>query len=336
MQFWMMKTPTNPKTHKRAMRLLYHPVFEQHDTGAHPEGSQRMEAFRDFPVSDIPSGESYLPLVHTPYYIEQVKDACRRGVPLDGDTRTSPGSYEAAIRGVGATLQAAEQGDFALCRPPGHHAYASRGSGFCLFNNIAIATRKLVNEGKRVAIFDFDGHMGDGTASIFNHEKEVLYWSIHQYPAFPGYGRVNEIGAGKGEGFTINVPLPPGSGDDIFMNAVDTFFPVLQQFQPDVLAISAGFDAHRFDPLLDLNVTLGSFHKIGRMIRDSFDNYFATLEGGYNVEVLVQGVFNFTAGICGLDAPYQEAPTESSLKTWAEYEIRLHSLLGHLKSFWEF
>jgi acetoin utilization deacetylase AcuC-like enzyme len=329
-----MMIQRSSRSEKRIMRLLYDPVFDLHDTGVHPEGKQRVEAFKAFPPTVVPSGENYLELVHTPYYIRQVKDACARSLALDSDTLTSPGSYEAAIRSVGATILASENGDFALCRPPGHHAYSRRGSGFCLFNNVAIAAQKLVNEGKKVAIFDFDGHMGDGTASIFNSSPEVLYFSIHQYPAFPGFGIVNEIGAAKGKGFTINMPLPPGSGDDIFLTAFHTLLPVIKQFQPDVLAVSAGFDAHRFDPLLDLNLTVNTFHEIGKTIRAGFDSYFATLEGGYNVEVLYQGILNFTAGINGLEMPYKEITSVSSMTTWTEFEIRIQSLLSQLKPFW--
>ena len=211
------------------MRLLFNKISLQHDTGMHPENRKRLEAFSDLKEIPITDGTPFLELVHDKKYIERVKNAYPVLSHLDPDTVVSQGSYSAAVAAVGATILASESNDFALVRPPGHHAYPDRASGFCLFNNIAIATQKLVNEGKRVLLFDFDGHLGDGTSHIFYDTDQVLYWSIHQYPAFPGHGFVNEIGHGKGKGFTINVPLPPDSGDDIFMNAVDSFMPVAVQ-----------------------------------------------------------------------------------------------------------
>ncbi|MBK8969047.1 MAG: hypothetical protein IPM36_20710 [Lewinellaceae bacterium] len=138
-----------------------------------------------------------------------------------------------ATAAVGATVLAMERGDFALVRPPGHHAYRAEAHGFCLFNNIAIAAQKAVDAGKRVLILDFDGHLGDGTMDIFYRSDQVLYWSLHQYPAYPGNGSPIEIGAGAGLGFTINCPLPAGSGDDIFRHAVEYMLPAAgEQFQP--------------------------------------------------------------------------------------------------------
>ncbi len=318
------------------MKLIYNPVFQEHETGVHPEGKKRMEVLNILPVTKISSGEDYLDLVHTKDYIHRVISCSRQEIPLDGDTRTSEKSFEVASLAVGAALQAAEHGDFALVRPPGHHAYADKGSGFCLFNNVAVAVQMLVNEGKRVAIVDFDGHLGDGTSAIFYENPDVLFFSVHQYPAFPGNGHFSELGEGKGKGFNINIPVPPGSGDDIFMDAFSTFLPVVKSFQPNVVALSAGFDAHRFDPLLDLNVTVNTFFKIGQAIRNQFDRYFAVLEGGYNVQVLHQGIFNFMAGISGLDIPYKETETESPMPIWEEYEMRLHQAISFLRPYWAF
>jgi acetoin utilization deacetylase AcuC-like enzyme len=318
------------------MEFLYNPIFLAHDTGMHPENMRRLQMFQDLPAAPLVDGTEYLPLVHSHRYIEKVRDACRLSAHLDADTVTSPESFGAAVYAVGATIAASESGDFALVRPPGHHAYPNMASGFCLFNNVAIAATKLRNEGNRVLIFDFDGHLGDGTSEIFYEDDQVMYWSIHQYPAFPGHGFVDEIGQGKGAGFTVNVPLPPGSGDDIFLDAVNRFLPIAKCFKPDVVAISAGFDAHQYDLLLQLNVSATGFFKIGRILAANFIRLFATLEGGYNLEWLRNSAYNFVAGINGQPIAYPEKETSSSLRTWEEYEIRANMAMSYLSKYWKF
>lgn len=318
------------------MKILFDKIFLEHDTGAHPENKSRLISCGDLPQEEIKSGEDYLPLVHTAEYISKIKQACAMGGgSLDPDTIVSKKSYEAAIYAVGATVMASENGDFALCRPPGHHAYPSRASGFCLFNNIAIAAKKLANEGKKVLIVDFDGHCGDGTERIFYDSNEILYWSLHQYPAFPGIGNEDEIGAGKGEGFTINVPLPPGSGDDLFWKAVESILPIARQFAPDVVAVSAGFDAHQSDFLLDLHLSATTYYRLGVMLREEFGNVFATLEGGYNVDYLPRCINNFVNGVNGERIDLEEPLTESSLQVRNEFEARMSRLNKNLSRFWK-
>ena len=319
------------------MELLYHPIYTQHETGMHPENKKRIEVFDGLPEASLLNGEPFLSLIHRQDYIDQVKASCERGISMDPETILSKGSYEAAIHAVGATIQASETGNFALVRPPGHHAYAARGSGFCIFNNVAVATQRLVEQGKKVLIFDFDGHLGDGTSDIFYHSNQVMYWSLHQYPAFPGNGFITEIGVGAGKGYTINIPLPPKSADDIFLDAIENTLPIALQFDPDVVAVSAGFDAHTYDLLLDLKVSSYTYHKIGTLLRQNFRNVFATLEGGYNVQALRQGVLSFVAGFND-EEPYApiDEQTYSGMRVWETYEMYLHGALGQLKPYWKF
>ena len=316
------------------MDIIYNDVFLQHDTGMHPENKKRLEAFNEIPQTEIPHSEDYLEIVHTKEYIQRVKDSCNPGGHLDQDTVVSPRSFEAAVKAVNATVMASENGDFALVRPPGHHAYPGHSSGFCLFNNVAIATQKLVNENQKVLIFDFDGHLGDGTSKIFNSTDKVMYWSLHQYPAFPGGGNADEIGEGNGNGFTINVPLPSTGGDDIYLEAVKRFMPIALQFDPDVVAISAGFDSHQYDLLLDLRLTMNAYYETGKILRDNFKRMFATLEGGYNVEILHKCVTNFLNGINGEKMTYEERGTDSRIMTIDEFEHRMDALDRNLKPYW--
>jgi acetoin utilization deacetylase AcuC-like enzyme len=318
------------------MKFLYHPIFLEHNTGNHPENKKRLLAFGNLPTTPIMSGEPFLPLVHHEDYIETIKMASHLGLSLDGDTLTSKRSYEAAVFAAGAAIQASQTGDFALVRPPGHHAYPSEGTGFCLFNNIAVATQVLLNQGKRVMILDFDGHLGDGTSHIFYGEKDVLFCSLHQYPAFPGNGFVDEIGEGAGAGYTINIPLPALTGDDIAMSAMQTILLVAKQFNPDVVAVSAGFDAHHSDPLLDLRWTYNTYYKIGQLLRAHFKNIFAVLEGGYNLETLPKCSHSFLDGVNGNKMSFKEPNTESSMAIWREYEMREGILLQNLAPFWKF
>ena len=197
----------------------------------------------------------------------------------------SPESFEAAISAVGLTIQASELGDFAAVRPPGHHAKAERADGFCLFNNIAIAAQKLVNEGMKVIILDIDGHHGDGTQEIFYESDQVFFCSVHQQNAYPWTGTSDEIGAGEGAGYTMNFPLPAGSGDEELMWAVEASVELARGFKPDVVGVSAGFDGYHADRLLGLRYSLDGYYQCVQMLGRAFEHVFAVLEGGYHLEI---------------------------------------------------
>lgn len=318
------------------MELIYNKIFLEHHTGDHPESARRLLPFAGLPDAPLVNGEELLGLVHRSDYIEKVRDACREEMPFDADTVVSLRSFDVACHGVGAAVKASETNGFAIIRPPGHHAFPARASGFCLFNNIAVAVQNLVEQGNRVAIIDFDGHLGDGTSYIFYPTNQVLFMSLHQFPAFPGNGFVDEIGEGRGKGFTINVPLPPMSGDDIFMDAFNSFLPAVEQFSPDVVAVSAGFDAHQFDPLLELQLSTQVFHTIGRILGERFPRLFAVLEGGYNTEEMPRCLHNFVAGINGQAPEFPTSSTISGRRVWETYEIYMNAVMGHLKPYWKF
>jgi len=269
--------------------VISHPALAHlHSPGhhAHPESPQRLERLLDqFPgyVHGKHAERDQILRVHDGAYVDAL-DVILEEVWLDEDTFAGATTWEAACLAAGCAIRAVETGGFALVRPPGHHALSSSAMGFCIFNNVAIAARHAQAELglARVAIVDFDVHHGNGTEALFRRERSVLTVSLHQWPFWPGTG-----GPGSSDEHTLNVPLAAGSGDAEYMRAfAEVVEPAVYAFRPDVVLVSAGFDAHRDDPLAQMEISAEGFRELGRRCGVLGPRVAAVLEGGYNLDTL--------------------------------------------------
>ena len=314
--------------------LVTHPACDRHDNGqGHPESPDRLRAMREAVRLDAdlaaaveerqaaPAGEEDLLRVHTPEHVMAVREAAgearRRGqlVWLDPDTAVSPASWDAALASAGCAVTAAElvaggvfPTAFALCRPPGHHATVHRAMGFCLFNNVAVAARRIQarGEAERVLVVDWDVHHGNGTQDVFYADPTVAFLSLHLFPHYPGTGSADERGAGAGLGRTRNVPLPPGTGASEyrgrFLDALDS---ALASFEPDLVLVSAGFDCLAGDPLGGLLLEPADLHQLTTDLLDRVrgpakGRVAAVLEGGYVLGRLGPALVSVLRALAGL------------------------------------
>ena len=311
--------------------LLTDAAMDHHAVAGHPERPDRRPAVADgvraaagdeLAEPDVePANDAVLAAVHDPAYLAALGEAeAAGGAWLDADSYMVRGSMRAARLAAGATLQAAlaigagqAEAAFAVVRPPGPHASARRGSGFCLLNNVAVAVAGLRARGmaERIAIIDWDVHHGDGTQAIFDADPNLCYASTHQRPLYPGTGDPGEVGVGAAAGTKHNRPLAPGSGDDAFVAAWrDELLPAVEAFRPDAVLVSAGFDAHAADPMAHLAVTTEGFESLARLVGQlsaglRLPGVALTLEGGYDLDALRASA---AAAVRGILAGRSEGP----------------------------
>ena len=300
-----------------ATGFVFHRACLAHEPGrGHPERPDRLRAvlerlegsglWSELDAREARAAtEEELALVHAPAHVERVRRACARApAALDGDTAVSPDSWDAGLRAAGGLLEACERvlsgawrNAFVAVRPPGHHAEHDRAMGFCLFNNAAVAAAALRARGlERVAILDWDVHHGNGTQHLFERDPSVFYGSLHEWPLYPGTGAADERGLGQGEGATRNCPQPAGAGDAEWLGAFeDELLPELEAFRPEFVLVSAGFDAHRLDPLASTNLSAHAYREMSARLlelaaRHARGRLVSVLEGGYHLGALAECV----------------------------------------------
>src|SRR5229473_7913018 len=295
--------------------LFFDPIFLRHDPGSgHPETPKRLERIMEL-LEKVPLAgvERRRPRAATPEEIDSAHTAAHRqrlegfsgeSTQLDPDTAMSPDSYHASLHAAGAAIGAVEEvwdgkasNAFAIVRPPGHHATPSSAMGFCLFNNVAIAAEAALRRGaERVLVLDWDVHHGNGTQDCFYARRDVMYQSVHQYPFYPGTGASEELGEGPGTGFTVNCPFPAGRIDADYGAAFhDLFLPIGLLFRPDLILVSAGFDAHRADPLAGMKASERGFAAMCSTVLQLANEtcqgrLVLLLEGGYDLDATAQSV----------------------------------------------
>jgi len=312
------------------MKIIYDPKVIKHNPKDNAgEGSYRLNGIEKvaLPLELKFDVEEDIKKIHNENYLKKVKGYCKNKTPI-AEVTPNDDTLEAIYASVRLAIYASENNDFAITRPPGHHASKDLANGFCFLNNISIATQKIVDKGKRVCIIDIDGHHGDGTERIFYSNDKVLLCSVYQEGGFPNIkSPITRIGKGIGRKFNLSLPIPEKSGDDILLESLEFFKNYIIQFKPDIIGISAGFDGHYKDRLLRLNYSIGGYNRFGLRVKELNCPIFSILEGGYHEDVVVC-IKSLVDGINGITTNNQL--TSSSENTWSRFRLNVGRLEGKL------
>ncbi len=313
--------------------IVYSEKFKEHDQEYHPENNNRllgimrhltrMDVFEEVPLFEPqPAGREDLLRVHSLEHVEKIRKLSEMGDANIGmDTYLTFNSYNTAKLSAGGVLTCVDKffegyrHSFALIRPPGHHAERDKAMGFCLFNNVAVAARYASAKYgvEKIAIIDIDVHHGNGTQEIFYSDPDVFYISLHQFPHYPGTGGIDETGIGRGAGYTLNVPLPPKTRDRSFLRAVDeVVIPAIRRYKPEIVLVSAGYDAHHSDPLGGLELSHSCYYEVSRRLMDNAPGLIHALEGGYNLESLPKSVYATLMPLFDLKGEPPEPPMDEN------------------------
>ena len=330
--------------------IVYSKTFNRHDNPDHPENAKRTDVMMDALLnSDLRNHvkiidptilpEDRLFSVHDEEMVFQIKAMSKlKEAWVDSDTYVCRHDFDTARLAAGGMVQLCNDvssglidNGFALVRPPGHHATKNRSMGFCLFNNVSVAAKELIKNGKRVLIFDSDVHHGNGTQDIFYDSEKVLYQSFHLSPHFPGTEHIDEIGIKKGEGYTVNAPLPRKTGEKTIQQLMDEIFkPIAKQFKPDIILVSSGYDTHYSDQLGGLHVGIDYFGEMIRQLQEIQPKIVLTIEGGYNLDIIGNCFLSQISMLC--DKPmFFEDKVPLSIET----PLVVKTLKENLKPYWD-